>query len=150
MKSYFGISHLDYPNDPDGYINALGKREIWPLIGLFIPISTMLLTRDFDITWIKGDSPPLWYGAILAVSGFGFTFFYPWAMNLMERLRKKLNANADAGLSELIYEIYEKNTDELWDTYYLTKYVGGVTIFLKTTTMGWGISSIIYFAIGRK
>lgn len=149
MKSYLGVSHIDYPNNPDGYLNALGYRELWSLIGFFIPIGSMLFTRGFDITWAKENTPPLWYGGILAVSGFGFPIFFFLAEHLMSKLRKILGAHEDEGLSEMIYGIYKRNTTELWSLYYKTCFVGDITIFLKATTMGWGISSIIYFAIGR-
>lgn len=150
MKSYLGVSHLDYPNDPDGFSRALLKGDLLPLIGFFIPIGSMLLTRGFDITWVKGVSPPLWYGAILVVSGFGFTFFYPWSMNLMTRLRKKLKVGDDTALSEMMQYTYIENKSEVWSLYYKTCYVGSITVFLKVMTMGWGVSSIIYFTIGLK
>jgi hypothetical protein len=150
VNSYFGVSHLNYRDDIEGFLRALGRVQLWPVIGFLIPIGSLMFTRGFDISWPKGVAPPTWYGWMLAVCGFGFPFFHFWATHLLEKLGREINAEKEPELSVLLPKIYRSNTQRLWDLYYKTLYIGGIFIFLMAMTVSWGISGLIYFVIGLK
>jgi hypothetical protein len=149
MKAYLGISHLNYPNDQEGFHRALSKRIWWPIAGFFIPFISLFITRGMDLNWPKGMPPPNWFGWMIAISGFGYPALASWSKSSISKLRNRLKAPEDANLSDLIPKLYASKSNSIWKLYYKTLYLYGVFIFLTGMAVGCGLSIIVFFAIGR-
>lgn len=150
MMSYLGISHRQYPGDLRGFLSAIGRVELIPMVGFIVPFGSLLVTRGLDISWERGASPPSWYGWQLVFCGFGFSFAYPVYMKFKNQLRRALVAEVDAGLDTLVPRIFSINSDALWRLFYRVVWMNGCVIFLLGMMMSWAFSYVVYFLLGVK